>query len=141
LRNNPLPPFSKGELPTHFEKELTFLIKDCCLNTLQTSFSKSLSNVSSNLSSPNGKNRKGGLNRHRVCSGLVLHSSICNCNNTGNLFSSCLYRNFRLKLNRKTCCNYIFPLPPPRVYPSPCLRRKSRFFLQDLDTLVFSSIK
>ncbi len=25
-RNNPLPPFSKGELPTHFEKEPIYLI-------------------------------------------------------------------------------------------------------------------
>jgi hypothetical protein len=37
------------------------------------------------ISSSEGKDREGGLNRHRVRSGLVLHTSICNCIN-GNLF-------------------------------------------------------
>jgi len=31
------------------------------------------------ISSPEGKNREGGLNRHRVRSGFVLHTSISNC--------------------------------------------------------------
>ena len=59
--------------PQQIRLELIFLLQIVCIP------SKSVINTIKTISSPEGKNREGGLNRHRLRSGFVLHTSISNC--------------------------------------------------------------
>jgi hypothetical protein len=61
-----------------FEPQQERLRVDCLDSDRPFPFRKCHHNAKT-ISSPEGKNREGELNRHRVRSGFVLHTSISNC--------------------------------------------------------------